>query len=80
MKPSKATIQPVTVVPIFAPIITPIAWLRFKRPALTKLTIITVVAEDDCTRAVIKNPVKTAATLFFVIILRIAFNLSPAVF
>ena len=40
------TSHPVTVVPIFAPMITPIAWVRFIIPALTKPTTMTVVAEE----------------------------------
>lgn len=43
--------------------ITPIDSVRVRRPALTKLTTNTVVAEDDCTRDVVKNPVKTELTL-----------------
>ena len=37
----------VTVVPIFAPIITPMAEWSFMMPAFTKPTSITVVAEED---------------------------------
>ena len=40
-------VQAVIVVPIFAPIITPIAWERVSRPALTNPTTITVVALED---------------------------------
>jgi len=40
-------IQAVIVVPIFAPIITPTDAIRDNNPAFTKLTIITVVADDD---------------------------------
>ncbi len=40
-------IQPVTVVPMFAPIITPIARESCIIPELTKPTTITVTAEDD---------------------------------
>ena len=47
LKPSKEIIQAVTVVPILAPIITAIAPVRVKSPAFTKLTTITVVAEED---------------------------------
>ena len=47
LKPSQATIHAVTVVPILAPIITPIACASVRRPALTKLTTITVVADED---------------------------------
>lgn len=39
--------QAVTVVPILAPIMTPIDWVRVSRPAFTKLTTMTVVADDD---------------------------------
>ncbi|GAG66087.1 unnamed protein product, partial [marine sediment metagenome] len=39
----KATIWAVTVVPIFAPIIIPIACLKVRRPAFTKPTAITDV-------------------------------------
>ena len=46
-KPKKETIQAVTVVPIFAPKIIPIAWVNDKICAFTKLTTITVVALDD---------------------------------
>lgn len=39
------TIQLVMVVPILAPMITPVAWNRLIIPAFTKPTTITVVAE-----------------------------------
>lgn len=60
-EPSKerAKIQAVTVVPIFAPIITPMAFARAIKPAFTKLTSIKVVAVEDCTRAVTSMPVRT---------------------
>ena len=60
---------PVMVVPMFAPIITPIDSTKLSKPAFTKLTIITVVAEDDCKRAVIKNPVVIPKNLLEVILL-----------
>jgi hypothetical protein len=47
LKTKNETSQAVAVVPILAPIITEIACDRLIRPALTKLTIITVVADDD---------------------------------
>ena len=47
LKPRIATNHPVIVVPIFAPIIMPIDSVRVSNPALTKLTTITVVAEED---------------------------------
>ena len=54
----KAKIQAVTVVPILAPMITAIALPRASRPALTKLTIRSVVAVELCTMAVTTMPVR----------------------
>ena len=59
LKPKTAIIQAVIVVPIFAPIITPIAWRRVRSPAFTKLTVITVVALEDWMTAVTPSPVAT---------------------
>ena len=47
LKPRAEIIHAVTVVPMFAPIITPIDWESVSKPAFTKLTTITVVAEED---------------------------------
>jgi len=47
LNPNAEIIQAVTVVPILAPMITPMDWERLNKPALTKLTTITVVAEED---------------------------------
>ena len=47
LNPSAEMIQAVTVVPIFAPMMTPMDWVKVRSPALTKLTTITVVAEED---------------------------------
>ena len=47
LSPDKDNIHAVTVVPIFAPIITPMAEWSFMMPAFTKPTSITVVAEED---------------------------------
>ena len=49
-------------------------------PALTKLTTITVVAEEDCINAVISTPVSTPVTRLVVIAVNILRNLSPANF
>src|SRR5690606_22793422 len=49
LTPSKATIQPVLVVPILAHIITPIAWEKLNTPAPTKPIVASVVAVEDCT-------------------------------
>jgi hypothetical protein len=47
LKPTRDTIHAVTVVPILAPMMTPIACVSVSSPALTKLTTITVVALED---------------------------------
>jgi hypothetical protein len=65
---------------MLAPIITPIDCTRVSKPAFTKLISITVVAEDDCTRQVVINPVKTPANLFCVIYERIFRRRLPATF
>ena len=44
-----------------------IACASVNRPALTKLTVMTVVAVDDCTDAVTKAPVSIPVNRFFVI-------------
>ena len=49
-------IQAVSVVPMLAPMMTEMACAKVKRPALTKDTVITVVAVDDCTAAVMSVP------------------------
>ena len=80
LKPSHATIQAVTVVPILAPIMTPIACVSVRSPALTKLTTITVVADDDCMIEVIPTPVMTPLNGFDVMAVRKPLNFSPAAF
>lgn len=78
--PNTATIHAVTVVPRFAPIITPTDCSKVIRPALTKLTIITVVAEEDCKIPVTLKPVNTPIPLLAVIILKVLRNFAPATF
>ena len=56
LKPSDM-IHAVSVVPMFAPMMTEMAWARVNRPALTKLTVMTVVAEEDWTAQVTNIPV-----------------------
>ena len=51
-------IQAVSVVPMLAPMMTEMACARVRRPALTKLTVITVVAVDDWNAAVMNVPVR----------------------
>ena len=50
-------IHAVTVVPMWAPMMTEMACNRVSSPALTKLTVISVVAVLDCTAAVTNMPV-----------------------
>jgi len=76
--PTAAMIQPVNVVPILAPMMTPIACVSDKSPAFTKVISITVVADDDCTRIVTIAPVSTPTMLFFVIMFRALWRRSPA--
>jgi len=80
LKPNAEIIQAVTVVPILAPIITPIDCDRVSNPALTKLTTITVVAEEDWISAVISTPVRTPVTRLVVIAVKIFRKRSPANF
>ena len=51
-------IHAVSVVPMLAPMMTEMAWTSVSSPAFTKLTVITVVAVDDCTAAVMNVPVR----------------------
>ena len=78
LKPRMEISQAVTVVPIFAPIMTPIASGRVNRLALVKLTTISVVAEEDWITAVIVKPVSTAKKRFEVVVARIVRIRSPA--
>lgn len=73
-------IQEVTVVPTFAPMMTAIESASDISPALTKLTTITVDADEDCINAVIKIPVKSPAKRFLVIADRMLRMRSPATF
>ncbi len=74
------TSQPVTVVPILAPIITLIDCVKSIKPAFTKPTTITVVAEELCIIAVTIVPSKTPITLFCVSAFKSCFILEPAAF
>ena len=80
LKPNHATNQAVTVVPMFAPMMTPMACTNVRSPALTKLTTMTVVADDDCINAVIPKPVITPLKGFDVIADKKPLSLSPAAF
>ena len=52
-------IHALMVVPMFAPMMTEMAWARVSSAALTKDTVITVVAAEDCTATVTRAPVRT---------------------
>jgi phage gp29-like protein len=73
-------IQAVTVVPIFAPITTPVDSINVINPAFTKLTTITVVVDDDWVMDVVAKPVRMPLNLVLVIPLSIARSLLPATF
>lgn len=73
-------IQAVSVVPMFAPIMTEMAWARVSRPALTNETVITVVADEDWTAHVTNIPVMMPVTRFLVIVPRMWRNCDPAIF
>lgn len=70
----------VTVVPTLAPKITAIDCARDMRPALTKLTTITVEADELWIRAVITMPVSTPVSRFLVMMPNMLRSLSPATF
>ena len=65
---------------MLAPMITPIDCVNVSSPAFTKLTTITVVAEEDWISAVINTPVSIPVTRLVVIAVRILRKRSPANF
>ena len=73
-----AVIWAVTVVPILAPMMTAIAWVRPIRPELTKPMTIMSVADELWIRTVTRTPTRTAITLLDVTFSRISRSLSPA--
>ena len=73
-------IHAVSVVPMLAPMITEIACARVSRPALTNDTVITVVAVDDCTAAVINAPERMPVTRLVVIVPNTWRSCGPAIF
>ena len=54
------TIWPVTVVPMFAPKMTPMAWRSEISPAFTKPTVMTLVADELWMSAVTAMPARIA--------------------
>ena len=73
-------IHAVTVVPMLAPIITEMAWIRVNSPALTNETVISVVAVELCTAAVTATPVSIPVKRLVVIAPRTRRNCGPANF
>ncbi len=76
----KETKNAVVVVPMLAPMITPVAWTRVSNPELTNPITITVVAELDCIKTVTITPTNTALMGLPVTLFRINCNLEPAAF
>ena len=80
LKPINEMIHAVTVVPILAPMITPIACRSVISPALTKLTTMTVVALLDWMSAVTPTPVNMPIKRLRVMAPRMLRMWSPASF
>ena len=80
LKPNRAMTHAVNVVPTLAPMITAIDCARVIRPALTKLTTITVEAEELWISAVMANPVRVPVNRFRVIAESMLRRRSPAAF
>ena len=76
--PTRATSQPVIVVPTLAPNSTHRAWLRVSRPALTKPMAATVTALDDCTAIVTSAPVARPRRRVWVDLASIRSSAGPA--
>ena len=78
--PDKDRSHAVTVVPMFAPMMTGMDCRRLRSPELTKPTTMTVVADDDWMTAVTARPVRRPENRPFVSLARIAFRELPARF
>ena len=78
--PKMEIIHAVNVVPTLAPIITAIDCWSDINPAFTKLTTITVEAEELCMRAVMRTPVATPEKRFRVMADSMVRIRSPATF
>ena len=76
--PPRLSSHAVTVVPIFAPMITPIACLSVISPEFTKPTTITVVADELCITAVTTSPVKKPVIVLPVILPSVVRRRLPA--
>lgn len=73
----KAVICAVTVVPMFAPKMTPAAWVRVMSPASAKSITITFVAEELWMSTVTAAPASTATKRLPVAFSRMRRSLSP---
>ena len=80
VKPNREITQAVNVVPTFAPMITAIDCASDIRPALTKLTTMTVLAEELWIIAVMKKPVSVPVKRLRVMAPRMFRRRSPAAF
>ena len=68
------------VVPMLAPMMTPMACLSLSSPAFTKLTIITVVADELWIRQVVIKPVSTPLSRLLVMAPRMSPNVIRLLF
>lgn len=73
-------IQAVRVVPILAPMMTDMACAKVRRPALTNDTVITVVAVEDCTAAVMSVPERMPVRRLVVMVPNTWRSCGPAIF
>ena len=80
LMPDSDSSHAVTVVPMFAPMITGIDCRRLRSPELTKPTTMTVVADDDWITAVTARPVSRPENRPLVSFARMAFSEPPARF
>ena len=80
LKPTIEISHAVMVVPILAPMMTPMDSVNDSSPAFTKLTTNTVVADEDCTKLVMVKPVNTPLNRLEVMELRMLRIFAPATF
>ena len=73
-------IHAVSVVPMFAPMMTEMACANVSSPALTNETVMTVVAVEDCTEAVTTVPVSRPVKRLVVIAPKACRSAGPAIF
>ena len=73
-------IHAVSVVPMLAPMMTEMACESVSKPAETKDTVITVVADEDCTAQVTNVPVSIPVNRLVVMAPRMWRSWDPAIF